>query len=298
LYIGQSQYAPRRFAQHRYQLRNKRHRNGHLQNAWNKYGAESFSFIVLGTYESRDALNQAEIAYIAQCKVQQIPLYNIANGGEAAAHTPESRQRMSQRRMGITYSAETREKIAATLRGRTLPAAVKAKIGAYWRGRKRGPCSAATKTKMSTAARRRQRRPMTEATKDKLRLAFTGRTVSPETRANMRASRLRNLEEKNLRNFSQMRMLRLGDRTQCLADWADEAGMDRTTLADRLDRYGYTLERALTEPVRHKQRAAKSLSPEIRQQIRALKGRMRQVDIAAQFGVSQAVVSVIHRESA
>lgn len=37
--------------------------------------------------------------------------------------------------------------------------------------------------------------------------------------------------------------------TKCRADWADDLGISRTTLRGRLDRHGWSVERALTTPV-------------------------------------------------
>ena len=46
-YIGSSKDVKSRWKQHRDKLRENRHGNAHLQNAWNKYGEENFLFEVI-----------------------------------------------------------------------------------------------------------------------------------------------------------------------------------------------------------------------------------------------------------
>ena len=46
-YIGQAVDIEKRFHQHQYALRNNQHHNQHLQNAYNKYGQDNFSFLIL-----------------------------------------------------------------------------------------------------------------------------------------------------------------------------------------------------------------------------------------------------------
>ncbi len=50
------------------------------------------------------------------------------------------------------------------------------------------------------------------------------------------------------RNKSNNRLLSLHGRTQPLAAWAEETGLKRSTIVMRLDRYGWTVERALLTP--------------------------------------------------
>lgn len=58
------------------------------------------------------------------------------------------------------------------------------------------------------------------------------------------------------RNTRQTRHITYQGQTQCLADWAKQAGMAPNALGSRL-KLGWTMERAMTEPVRkHARRAA------------------------------------------
>ena len=47
VYIGQSVNIESRWQQHINALENNSHVNKHLQSSWNKYGSESFVFVVL-----------------------------------------------------------------------------------------------------------------------------------------------------------------------------------------------------------------------------------------------------------
>lgn len=49
------------------------------------------------------------------------------------------------------------------------------------------------------------------------------------------------------RNTSQNRWLTFNGKTKCLSDWAEELGIKRTTLIMRLDSYGWSVERALSQ---------------------------------------------------
>jgi group I intron endonuclease len=63
IYIGSAVNFPARWSHHRNSLRRGVHRNIHLQNAWDKYGEESFEFSVLEFVERIDLL-RAEQAWI------------------------------------------------------------------------------------------------------------------------------------------------------------------------------------------------------------------------------------------
>lgn len=56
------------------------------------------------------------------------------------------------------------------------------------------------------------------------------------------------------RNQRANRVLTLRGRSQCLADWAIELGIDSATIRARLDRLGWSEEKALTHPLRRDRR--------------------------------------------
>jgi group I intron endonuclease len=84
-YIGSSKNIDTRFTQHRNKLNKNKHYNTYLQNAWNKYGEESFKFEIVEevTFHSRKQLKDLEQSYLDN--IDKPTTYNIckyADGGE------------------------------------------------------------------------------------------------------------------------------------------------------------------------------------------------------------------------
>jgi hypothetical protein len=63
------------------------------------------------------------------------------------------------------------------------------------------------------------------------------------------------------RNRRNNRMLTFDGRTQCLGAWAEEIGISQDVLRARLLKLGWSVERALTTPVRHCRAPASSSQP-------------------------------------
>lgn len=57
-------------------------------------------------------------------------------------------------------------------------------------------------------------------------------------------------QTQQMRNVSTNRMLTYKGQTKCLTEWAESKGMNPNTLATRLDKQGFSLEKAITAPVR------------------------------------------------
>lgn len=140
-----------------------------------KYDKSIFEWDVLeDNITGKDALNEAEIFWIAYYKYIGAELYNLTNGGEGAS--------------GHKVTLEVRKQIAAALRGKLRPEHVKAKISAK---RKTKVISEETKRKMS------------ESAKGKVRSAKTYTLLSPDgklvTITNMLAfCRVNGLEDGNM----------------------------------------------------------------------------------------------------
>lgn len=75
-YIGSSKDIYKRWYQHKYELNKNKHGNKHLQNAWNKYGQDSFEFEIIEECEPEKRL-YLEQFYIDKYKVCKDG-YNIA----------------------------------------------------------------------------------------------------------------------------------------------------------------------------------------------------------------------------
>lgn len=80
-YIGQSNNIYHRWYEHTWQLNNRKHHNRHLQSAWDKYGADSFEFIIL-ILCSKDKVDDEERKLIKKYKTTNEKYgYNFESGG-------------------------------------------------------------------------------------------------------------------------------------------------------------------------------------------------------------------------
>ena len=150
-YIGQSININTRFRAHKNKLRNNQHRNAYLQNAWNKYGENNFTFNIIKICSEAD-LDKFEKQYIVLYNTCDRKFgYNIDNGGNSNKH----------------LSTETREKIRKTRQKENL--------------------SEETIRKMSDSAKKRC---STQEWKQYYRDILTGRKLSEETKSKMRESHL------------------------------------------------------------------------------------------------------------
>jgi group I intron endonuclease len=129
-YIGQSIDVNLRLSNHKSALRHNRHRNIHLQDAWNKYGEENFNFYIICEC-TEEELDDKECCYILEFNCMNPSYgYNFESGGNKNKHPSDSsRQKMSESHIGlqagennpswgIPKSAETKKKISDTQKER------------------------------------------------------------------------------------------------------------------------------------------------------------------------------------
>ncbi|MDO8629390.1 MAG: NUMOD3 domain-containing DNA-binding protein [Phycisphaerales bacterium] len=212
-YVGSSVNTVRRWQQHRRELFRNNHDNGHLQAAWNKYGAASFEIEILEECAPTDCVS-VEQRYLDKLK----PAYNICKvansvlGVKRSAatrakiraatigksylrgykHSPETCAKNSARQMGNRNavghvpSAASLAIRSAKLKGLALKPEHRAKIVAALIGR---PVTAETRAKISEAnAGRGAGRKLSEETRARMSASRTGRLVSVETRAKISAA--------------------------------------------------------------------------------------------------------------
>jgi group I intron endonuclease len=115
-----------RWAEHRYSLRNNKHRNQHLQNAWNKYSEQSFSFVVLENCKPESVLD-AEQQWYELFKAQGLPLYN-------------KRENVASQ-LGFKHSSKTKERIGKLVKLRYENTEYKNKIAQATKNAKDNPIS-------------------------------------------------------------------------------------------------------------------------------------------------------------
>lgn len=167
-YVGQTNNFSARWANHRSRLRDGRHYNRVMQHAWNKYGEESFAFVVLEL--AAENLSELEQKHLDEARKtgRCCNAAPIADPPRGWRHSDETKAAARARATGIVVSESTREKLRQLMRDR-LPfseekkAEIAAKISAAHKGRV-----------------------VTESTRELLRKARTGTKQTPE--ANLKRS--------------------------------------------------------------------------------------------------------------
>ena len=87
IYIGQSKHIKRRWVDHKYELNRGIHANTFLQNSWNKYGEESFSFSIVEEV-NEDKLDEKEQYWIDYYNTfNDSNHYNLTSGGDSPEYT-------------------------------------------------------------------------------------------------------------------------------------------------------------------------------------------------------------------
>lgn len=111
---------------HRAQLNGGYHENRHLQNAWNKYGQDSFEFAVVAEVTDVTLLNDLEIYFIKLYKDNGLS-YNILDGGDGGfmlgAHlSDDAKSRIGEKNranmLGRKASDATRKKMSESQKKR------------------------------------------------------------------------------------------------------------------------------------------------------------------------------------
>ena len=138
-YIGQSINIPKRWSEHKRDLKNNKHSNVHLQNAWNKYGGHAFEFKIIKCCKE-PYLNRFEKIYIKIFDTFKNG-YNRHVGGRSSSgkiaifyghhHTEESKKKISLANKGRPCSEEAKKKLSLSAKER-----FKNKKNHPWYGRK------------------------------------------------------------------------------------------------------------------------------------------------------------------
>lgn len=120
-YVGQSQNIKKRVAEHFRLLRNGKHNNPRLQNAFNKYGEDSFVWTVEVWCEDVNDLDGIEEAFLSgEAHFVEPLFYNIADFSKAPmrgkAHSEEARRKISlacQKKVSRFSAPEYRQKLSS-----------------------------------------------------------------------------------------------------------------------------------------------------------------------------------------
>ncbi len=130
--------------QHRSKLRGNKHCNRHLQRAFNKYGEDKFSMVIVETISTVGDLLPREQAWIDKYDREQ--LYNaslVAGATRGLNHTAETRAKMSAAQLERGARGENQYWL-----GKGMSDERKARVSEYHKGRKRSPAFSAANGKL------------------------------------------------------------------------------------------------------------------------------------------------------
>lgn len=108
LYVGSSSQLKKRIRQHLSDLKANRHKNQHLQRAYNKYGGDNFEIIIIAF------VPENEILYYEQNLIDMLGIENLYNISPTVSSlkgwkpSDETRALWSKQRTGVKQSKESR----------------------------------------------------------------------------------------------------------------------------------------------------------------------------------------------
>lgn len=141
IYIGSTQNLRHRWDEHQSKLKRDKHNNQHLQNAWNKYGEQSFTFEVIEYVIDLPILERENYWLVKLKPYDRVIGFNIAVDATSPMKGRKASQetcaKMSQIAKNRTRSKSTREKQANSMRGRKHSIETKAKMSKASKGKKK-----------------------------------------------------------------------------------------------------------------------------------------------------------------
>lgn len=163
-YIGSAVDIKSRFRLHKSDLRLGKHRNGRLQNSWNKYGAEAFRFSAM-----------------IICSPEKLVMYEqLLMDGYNVVKTGFNISPIAGNQLGMRHTDATKAIMSAMKKGKKQTPSHIANAAKGRKGRKMPPMSVETRAKISAANRARKHPPRTPEWKAKIGAAHKGRKFSPE----------------------------------------------------------------------------------------------------------------------
>lgn len=138
-YIGSSINIESRWYCHKSYLRRNVHSNPHLQNAWNKYGEDSFIFSILVEADEDSLLDkEQELIDETKCCDKNIGYNKALIAGSPMKdrkHSPETIEKLRKASTGRVKSAETRRKLSMANKGRKPSAESRKKMSEAKKGK-------------------------------------------------------------------------------------------------------------------------------------------------------------------
>lgn len=185
-----------------------------LHKAMKKYGHEAFDVSELERCDSRDALNSAEMRWVAALKTKAPSGYNLTDGGGGISgfkQPPGFGQKVADRRRGYVMSDESRKKISDANKGAVRSDAYRALVSKMVTGRKH---SAETKAKISAGNK--------------------GKVISAEAIQKMRLTKIGVPSPDHVTAMKRRPVVAAGVTYQSISDAASALGVSLTTIDRRI----------------------------------------------------------------
>jgi group I intron endonuclease len=117
IYIGSAYNLSNRLSTHKYTLKNNKHKNPHLQSAWNLYGEEEFIFEILEIVEDKTKIIEREQYYLDLYSPHDNTIgYNISKkagntaGIKASEETRKKQSESAKKRKHYKWTDEQKQK--------------------------------------------------------------------------------------------------------------------------------------------------------------------------------------------
>ncbi|RYF09541.1 MAG: hypothetical protein EOO77_23580 [Oxalobacteraceae bacterium] len=128
-YVECARNAQRCWVRHRRTLDLGTHDNRGLQQAWEKSGADAFTFAALAAFGTLDEAREAERALLDQYR-GKANCFNLVSDGRRQAPSAETCEKISAKLKGRPLTDEHKARIGRGLIGHPVSAETRAKIGA------------------------------------------------------------------------------------------------------------------------------------------------------------------------
>jgi group I intron endonuclease len=124
-YVGSSNNIYKRWREHKYLLNKNAHANEYIQRSWNKYGADTFDFLIVERNIQEKDLLITEQKYLDQAETKKENCYNLSYIAGKIKMTSEIRRKISESQKGEKNhnfgkhpSQETRRKLIECRKGK------------------------------------------------------------------------------------------------------------------------------------------------------------------------------------
>ena len=173
IYVGSSKIISRRWFNHKHGLNKNKHKNPHLQLAWNKYGENNFYIIVVEKVPVYILLS-TEQKYLDIAKTEQNKCYNLSFLAGRIEMTESVRNKIRESNKRRVWTKESLLKLSKIHTGQQHTEETKKRLSEINKNKKH---SEETKRKIGLKSANR-----TEETLEKLRNAAKNHIVCSETR--------------------------------------------------------------------------------------------------------------------